>query len=192
PDPSGFGATAHATFTLGRAAAVTARVFDASGRVVQTLLEAEQLPAGENSVDWNAAAAPDGRYRLVVSVGRAKASVDLVVDRSLTNLIASAPAVSPNGDGVQDGATFSFSLAAAVPVRLEVQRDGAVVATLLPAAARGPGPQVADWNGKDANGAPLPDGSYTVVATVTDALGDVPVSIPLAVDSTPPTLTLLD
>jgi hypothetical protein len=78
-----------------------------------------------------------------------------------------------------------------VPLRLEVQRDGVPVATLFNG-QRGPGPQVVDWNGKDANGVSLPDGSYQLVATVTDALGNVPVALPLVVDSTPPTLTLLD
>jgi hypothetical protein len=39
---------------------------------------------------------------------------------------------------------------------------------------------------------PLPDGDYEVAATVTDLLGNVTVSIPVVVDSTAPTLTLLD
>jgi hypothetical protein len=191
PDPSGFGSSAHAVFTLGQAANVTAQILDATGRVVQTLMQSQPLPAGEQSLDWFAAATPDGRYKLVVTAGTAKASVDLLVDRSLTNLIASTAAISPNGDGVQDSVTFSFSLAAALPFRFEVKRDAAVVATLFNG-TRGPGPQVVDWNGKDANGAPLPDGSYQVVATVTDALGNVSVPVPLVVDSTAPALTLLD
>jgi flagellar hook assembly protein FlgD len=191
PDPSGFGTTTHAVFTLGQAANVTAQILDAAGKLVQTLAQAQPMPAGEQAVDWYAAGAPDGRYKLVVSVGAAKASVDLIVDRSLTNLIASAAAISPNGDGVQDSVTFSFSLAATLPLRLEVKRDATVVATLFNG-TRGPGPQVLDWNGKDASGVALPDGGYQIVATVTDALGNVAVPVPLVVDSTAPTLTLLD
>jgi flagellar hook assembly protein FlgD len=191
PDPSGFGASTHAVFTLGQPANVTAQILDASGKVVQTLLQSQPLPAGEQSVDWYATAAPDGRYKLVVTAGTARASVDLIVDRSLTNLIASTAAISPNGDGVQDSVTFSFSLAGALPLRLEVKRDAAVAATLFNG-TRGPGPQIVDWNGKDANGATLPDGNYQVVATVTDSLGSVPVALPLVVDSTAPALTLLD
>jgi hypothetical protein len=51
---------------------------------------------------------------------------------------------------------------------------------------------VIDWNGRDAAGAPLPDGAYELAATVTGALGDVTVAIPIAVDTVAPTLTLLD
>jgi flagellar hook assembly protein FlgD len=191
PDPSGFGATAHATFTLGAPGPVTVQVLDAGGKVVQTLAQAQQFPAGEQAVDWNAASVPDGRYTLQVIAGAAKATAPVIVDRTLTGLIATASAISPNGDGVQDTVTTSFSLAASVPLRLEVQKDGVPVVTLFNG-QRGPGPQVVDWNGKDANGVPLPDGSYQLVATVTDALGSVPIALPLVVDSTPPVLTLLD
>ena len=38
----------------------------------------------------------------------------------------------------------------------------------------------------------LPDGAYQVVATFTDAQGAVSVAVPLTIDTTPPTLTLLD
>ncbi len=191
PDPSGFGASTHAVFTLGQPSTVTAQITDVAGKVVQTLVQAQPLPAGEQSVDWYAGGSPDGRYKLVVTAGAAKATADLIVDRSLTNLIASSTAISPNGDGVQDNLTLAFSLAASLPLRLEVRRDGTVVATLF-SGTRGPGPQVVDWNGKDLNGVPLPDGSYQVVATVAGALGSVSVPLPLAVDSTAPTLTLLD
>jgi hypothetical protein len=197
PDPSGFGATAHATFTLGAPALVTAQVLDARGAVLQTLLQGEPLDAGDQALDWNASAALDGRYRLAVSAkpptgAAVKASLDLVVDRTLTGLIASAPAISPNGDGIQDTVTISFSLSASVPLRLELRRDGVVVSTLF-SGQRGPGPQVVDWNGLDpTTGKPLPDGAYQLAATVTGAQGDVTVPIPLTVDTVPPTLTLLD
>jgi flagellar hook assembly protein FlgD len=166
-------------------------VQDAFGQVVQTLMAAQQLPAGQQAADWDAAGVPDGRYRLVVTAGTAKAAADVVVDRTLTGLTTTAAAISPNADGIQDTLTLSFSLAASVPVRIDVQRDGAVVATLSDG-TRGPGAQVLDWDGKDAAGMPLPDGSYRLVATVTDALGSVPIALPVTVDSTPPTLMLVD
>jgi flagellar hook assembly protein FlgD len=191
PDPSGAGVSTRVVFTLGSPAAVTAQIMDTAGKVVQTLVQAQPMPAGPQALDWSAASVPDGRYKLLVSTGAAKSSLDLIVDRSLTNLIASVPAISPNGDGVQDSVTFSFSLAAAFPLRLEVQQNGAAVATLF-SGTRGPGPQVVDWSGKDANGVALPDGSYHVVATVTDALGNIAIPVPLVVDSTAPTLTLVD
>jgi hypothetical protein len=196
PDPSGFGATTHVSFMLGGPALVTVKVVNAVGAVVQTPLQADPRDVGVQTVDWSAAGVPDGRYRLVISAkppsgAAAAGSLDLVVDRTLTGLMTSAPSVSPNGDGIQDTATFSFSLLGAVPLRLELRRAGVAVASLF-AGQRGPGPQVIDWNARDAAGAPLPDGAYELAATVTGALGDVTVSIPIAVDTVPPTLTLLD
>jgi hypothetical protein len=38
----------------------------------------------------------------------------------------------------------------------------------------------------------LPDGSYDAVITVTDQLGDVQLSLPITIDTTPPVLTLVD
>ena len=55
----------------------------------------------------------------------------------------------------------------------------------------GLGQHTLDWDGT-ANGAPLPDGRYVVVVTVTDALGDVQLPLPLTIDTVPPVLTLLD
>jgi flagellar hook assembly protein FlgD len=196
PDPSGFGATAHVTFALGQPAQVTARVLDGLGKVVQTLAQLQPLEAGDQALDWFVGTAPDGRYKLALTAkptagAAVKATLDLVVDRTLTGLISSSGAISPNGDGVLDTATLGFSLNASVPLRLELRRTGVVVSTLFNG-QRGPGPQVVDWNGKDAAGVPLPDGDYEVAATVTDLLGNVTVSIPVVVDSTAPTLTLLD
>ncbi len=48
------------------------------------------------------------------------------------------------------------------------------------------------WNGRDAAGQPVPDGAYQVVATASDDRGSPPSTARavLAVDATPPTLTL--
>ena len=195
PAPDGSGGAVHATFTLGRPALVTAQLLDASGTALPVLL-GQQLDAGPQAFDWDASAVPDGRYRLVVtakpSAGKAAtSSLDLVVDRTLTGYATVSPAISPNGDGVLDSESFSFTLAASVPLRLEIQQGGVVLATVF-SDRIGPGPQVLAWNGQDANGVPLPDGAYQAVATFTDALGDVSVSLPLTVDTTPPVLTLVN
>ena len=195
PAADGSGSSAHVTFTLGQAATVTVRLLDGSGLELVTLLQ-ERREAGEQSFDWAAGGFADGRYRLAIRAeadgGKAaSANLDLVVDRTLTGFAAASPALSPNGDGVLDTATFSFALAAQVPVRVEVRRDGAVVATLV-SGTLGPGPQTVDWDGRDPTGATVPDGSYAVVATVTDGLGDVATALPLQVDTVAPVLTLVD
>jgi hypothetical protein len=193
PNADGSGDTTTISFTLGTAAQVYAQVVDAGGAPLLTLLN-ETRPAGANSFVWGAHVLPDGRYRLAVTArARGKTSTkaaDVVVDRTLAGLQSSLPVLSPTGDGVNDTVTFSFALAQNVPVRLEIVQGGFAVATPFQGQL-GVGPHAIDWDGT-ANGVPLPDGAYSVLVTVTDALGDVQLSLPLTIDTAPPVLTLLD
>ncbi len=86
-------------------------------------------------------------------------AVDIVVDRTIAALNAQPGTISPNGDGVDDSTTFSFMLAGNVPVRLDLEQAGVVVATLFQGQL-GIGPHTLDWDGR-ANGWRCPDGSYT-------------------------------
>jgi hypothetical protein len=193
PNADGSGDTATISFTLGTASRMVAQVLDAGGAPLLTLLN-ETRPAGANSFSWGAHVLPDGRYRLVVTAragGKAVTkAADVVVDRTLAGLQASLPVISPTGDGVNDTVTFSFALAQNIPVRLEIMKDGFAVATPF-SGQLGVGPHAIDWDGT-ANGVPLPDGAYLATVTVTDALGDVQLSLPLTIDTIPPVLTLLD
>ena len=117
-------------------------------------------------------------------------AIDVVVDRTLAGLQESLPVISPTGDGINDTVTFSFSLAQNVPVRVEIVQDGFAVATPFQGQL-GVGPHAVDWDGTT-NGVPLPDGAYFALVTVTDALGDVQLSLPLTIDTIPPVLKLLD
>jgi flagellar hook assembly protein FlgD len=190
-DGSGDGATF--AFVLGAAARVTARVTDAAGAVVADVVD-EQRAAGANTIVWPGAGLPDGRYRLLVTAHAGPSVVtkaaDLIVDRTLAGLAASAVALSPNGDGVGDSVSISFELSQDVPVRVEVLQLGAVVATPFQGQL-GAGTHAIEWDGT-ANGVPLPDGQYVVLATVSDALGDVQQPLRLSIDTAPPVLTLLD
>jgi hypothetical protein len=193
PNADGSGDTTTVSFTLGTAARMVAQVLDSGGAPLLTLLN-ETRPAGANTFVWGAHVLPDGRYRLAVTA-RAGGKVvtkaaDVVVDRTLAGLHASLPVISPTGDGVNDTVTFSFALAQNVPLRLEILQDGFAVATPFQGQL-GVGPHAIDWDGT-ANGVPLPDGAYVALVTVTDALGDVQLSLPLAIDTIPPVLTLLD
>jgi flagellar hook assembly protein FlgD len=107
-------------------------------------------------------------------------TADLVVDRTLTGLQASSSVISPNGDGVDDTLTLAFSLTQDVPVRVDIEQSGVVLATVFQGQP-GLGPHTLTWDGT-ANGAPLAAGRYQVVVTVTDGLGDV--QFPVTVDVT--------
>ena len=181
------------SFTLGTPATVTAQVLDAGGAPLLTLLN-ERRDAGNNSFEWGAHVLPDGRYRMVVTAKVGTKSVtkngDVVVDRTLAGLQAMPMVISPNGDGVNDGTTLSFSLAQNVPVRLDILQAGVIVGSPFQGQL-GIGPQTIDWDGSGF-GAPLFDGTYQATVTVTDQLGDVQLAVPITIDNTAPKLTLVD
>jgi hypothetical protein len=193
PNADGTGDVMTVGFTLGADALVTAQVLDRGGAPLLTLLNEQRL-AGNNTFDWGAHVLVDGRYRMVVTAKSGTRSVtksvDVVVDRTLAGLQVVPAAISPNGDGVNDGATFTFGLAQNVPVRLDVVQAGIVVASPFQGQL-GIGPHTLSWDGSGF-GAPLFDGTYLATITVTDQLGDVQLSRPIVVDTTPPKLTLLD
>jgi hypothetical protein len=193
PSPDGSNDAMIVTFALGAPAHVTAQVLDAAGVPVLTVLN-EQRTAGGNSFGWGAHVLPDGRYRLVVSAQAGPKAVskalDVVVDRTLAGLQAAPAVISPNGDGVNDAATFSFTLSQPVAVRLDIVQGGIVVASPFQGSLPS-GPQTLTWDGTGF-GAPLFDGTYLAMFTIADQLGEVQLTRPIAVDDRAPTLTLVD
>ncbi|HEY8645301.1 MAG TPA: N-acetylmuramoyl-L-alanine amidase [Gaiellaceae bacterium] len=193
PNADGSGDVMTVSFTLGTASLVTAQVLDEGGTPLLTLVN-EQRDAGNNSFEWGADVLSDGRYRMVVTAKSGTKSVtktdDVVVDRTLVGLQAMPIVISPNGDGVDDGTTFTFSLAQSVPVRLDIMQAGVIVGSPFQGQF-GIGPQTIDWDGSGF-GAPLFDGIYQATVTVTDQLGDVQLVLPITIDNTPPKLVLVD
>jgi hypothetical protein len=194
PNPDASGGVATISFTLGVPARVTASVADWNGGAPIPVFAAG-LPAGPGSFQVAAGTLPDGRYTLLVTAtntaGKAVSQqLELVVDRTLGSYAATPAAVSPNADGISDTLMLSFVLAADVPVRVEIKKAGAALVSVFagPLAA---GPHVLSWDGLSA-GVRVPDGGYDAVVTVSDALGDVPYSLPFAIDTTPPVLTLVE
>jgi flagellar hook assembly protein FlgD len=184
PAPDGTAATSVIAFDLSAPAQVTATVLDASGAVILQPLD-EQRPAGQNTFTLDATALPDGRYTLSVVAkalagASATATVDLVVDRTISGLSLAPALFSPNGDGVDDTTTLSFALAQAVQVHIDVEQQGAAVATLF-VGTLGAGPHSLTWDGTDGAGGVLPAGTYAIVVSVTDALGTVPIALQVTV-----------
>jgi flagellar hook assembly protein FlgD len=181
------------SFTLGAAAEVDARLVDANGATVSTIFDAHRS-AGTSTVRWDASGVPDGRYRIVLTADDASGTAvtawaDFVVDHTVAGL-STAPAVfSPNGDLIDDTTTISFLLARPAQVRLDVRSGSAVVATPFQGTLAA-GANTLTWDGST-TGAPPADGVYTIVLTVTDALGDVPFSVPVTIDDSPPLLQLV-
>lgn len=76
-------------------------------------------------------------------------------------------------------------------MRVEIESQGVVVATLLDTQLPA-GQHSLAWDGTDGAGTQLPDGAYTAVVTVTDALGRISIPVALTVDTTAPTLAIVD
>jgi hypothetical protein len=193
PNADGSNDAMTVSFTLGTAALVNAKVLEEGGAPLLTLIN-EQRDAGNNSFEWGAHVLPDGRYRMVVTAKSGTKTVtktaDVVVDRTLAGLQAIPMLISPNGDGVNDSTTLTFSLAQNVPVRLDIMQAGVIVGSPFQG-QMGIGPQTIGWDGSGF-GTPLFDGTYQATVTVTDQLGDVQLAIPITIDNTAPKLTLVD
>ena len=171
------------TYRLKTRSLVTATLLDERGAVVATLFRKLKKP-GLQSYAWTGISVPDGHYRVQLVAqdvrGRqAGASVPVTVDGTLTAFGASAAAFSRTVD-------LTFSLNAPAHVQLRIVSGGATVATLLEADAVAAGPQQIEWDGGG-----LPDGRYSVVLTVTDALTTVTRSRPVRIDRVAPALRLL-
>jgi N-acetylmuramoyl-L-alanine amidase/FlgD Ig-like domain len=179
-------------YVLTRAATVTATVVGASG-TVGTIVSGPQS-AGKQTLTYvpPASLAP-GSYQVILEAlasdgTTASTSVPFVVDPTLAGFALSEPSLSLVRPGTLG---ISFTLAGApVEARLEILRGEKVVAT--PAEdTLDAGTQVVDWDGTLADGTRAPDGAYTVRLTVTDPITTFTRSLPLTVDSTPPSLTVV-
>jgi len=105
------------------------------------------------------------------------------------------PVFSPNGDGEQDTTTLVFSLSEDSPeLSLVVFESDSVTAvdTLAVPAPRAAGTDSVRWDGRHFDGSPAPDGVYIVSLSARGATApDTTVSLPIAVDNTPPSIAIL-
>jgi flagellar hook assembly protein FlgD len=125
----------------------------------------------------------DGNYTYVVDAtdgwaNRATTATGTIrVDTtapSLSDVLPAAdaiPAFSPNGDGVRDSVALSgvSSESGKINVRVRNAADTTVRAFSVTVSA---GTASASWDGKDANGTVVPDGTYAVRLTPVDAAGN--------------------
>jgi hypothetical protein len=131
----------------------------------------------------------DGRYEIVLAATDSRTTVTTIipvlVDRTVKQFTASAPAVSPNGDGVFDELTFGFELTRAAAVRLDVAQAGK---TLVPvySASLPVGVQSVSWLPSG-----LKDGKYAAILTATNDVGTVAHIVSFRIDTVAPVLRAL-
>jgi flagellar hook assembly protein FlgD len=83
----------------------------------------------------------------------------------------SLPFFSPNGDGIDDTFVVRRNLSENATLDTVVEDAAGQVVSFSETAQSGPG--TTTWNGKDANGARVPDGTYTLRMTPTDRAKNV-------------------
>src|SRR5256714_12047896 len=120
---------------------------------------------------WDASAAPKGRYFYMIGAGPGVRAATGTIGAKppafkLTDLIADPDVVTPNGDGVADSSTISYTLSAPGTVTATlVDATGTTVATLFDGLVPA-GPQTFVFYA-DA----IPDGTYEIVLTATSPQG---------------------
>jgi N-acetylmuramoyl-L-alanine amidase-like protein len=190
--PNGDGVADKATisYTLSAPATVSAVLEGADGADLGTLFS-QARTAGTHTFVFAADGVADGRFAIVLTASNRRTTVTrtlhVTVDRTVSGLVLSPRAVSPNGDGRNDVATVTFALARPATVHAELRRGSRTVTTLLDASEQ-PGAQSLAWNGMAADQR-VPDGSYTIAVTVTTSLGTTSYTLPLRVDTVAPRLT---
>ena len=177
------------TYTLSASATVTAILRSPDGQQLATLFSERRGP-GKRTFTFTADGVPDGRYEIVLTATDGKVTITkvipIVVDRTVAGWTVAPTAFSPNGDGRQDYVTFGYRLAREALVRIDVKR-GARVAAAVFAGTPPAGTQTLTWSGMGPNG-PLPDGRYSTALTTTTALGTTVHTLPLRLDTRPPSL----
>ena len=175
-------------FTLAKPAFVTVRVTSAGGTQTVLSLLSSNVAAGQHTFLWDVGSLLDGRYKVVVTARppggtQTTRAVDLVVVRLVAGLTATPTVFSPNGDGIDDAATLSFTLTQAAAVQIVAQRNGAAVATIYSGQLRA-GARTVGWDGSS-GGVRVPDGEVVIVVTATNALGSVSLLTTVYLDTAP-------
>ena len=181
------------SYTLSAPANVTAELLNSFGTAVSTLF-ADDKPAGAQSFVLTPIGVPDGNYTIRLTARDATShettvSVAVLVSRTLVGFAVDTPLVSPNGDGRLDTATFAVSLTAAANVTLTLDAGAKQIPIFSGTLPQGD--QEVPWGGLATNGSNILDGVYNATVTIGAPPLSLSQSVPLTVDTRPPTLILV-
>jgi N-acetylmuramoyl-L-alanine amidase len=185
PDGDGIADSLTISYKLAARAAVTVTVTDAAtGTVVATLFADQREGARTQSFPYTAEGLADGNYVLTITAnaddGRTgRMEAPFAIDRTLTGLILSTPAITPNGDGSDDSLAIAFTLDAGADVTVQVEQNGLAVAPVF-SGPLSPGTQSIVWDGTS-GGVPVAAGSYVVAVIVRGPFGETRHEAPLTV-----------
>jgi len=114
----------------------------------------------------------------------------------LENLRITEPIISPNGDSVKDVTDIKINLSepALVSINIYDETGQLLIRKLIDSQSMVIGENVASWGGTGSDGKVVADGTYVIKITARTADGKkdaIPVKGNVAVDATPPTLSVL-
>jgi hypothetical protein len=176
------GETAIVSYTLTAAASVTITLVSPTGTVLSTLLTA-QKPVGSQTFAFTPPPGlPNGVYGIAINATAGTTTETAVVRVTVDDILSGFAATGPS---------LSFTLTR-MPIALtfEVRRGSQVVATPIvqPLVA---GPQTETWDGRLADGSRAPDGTYTLVLSITDDVTSFTRTATVTLDTTAPKITVL-
>jgi flagellar hook assembly protein FlgD len=143
-----------------------------------TIRDADTVVATGNgtgtAVDWtwDASAAAFGDFSYAIEAGpdlrAARGTIPGPPLLEVTSLTASPHAVTPNGDGIGESMSVSFTLSSRASVAVEVlDSSSKVVRTLASSFSYSAGRASMAWNGRNASGHLVQDGRYRIRITAT-------------------------
>ena len=166
------------TGSLGGAVRFTATLTEALPWTVTIRDSAEaEVASGSGTgtaVDWtwDASATPFGDFTYAIEAGpdlrAARGTVPGPPPLEVTSLTASPHVLTPNGDGIGESMSVSFSLSTRASVAVEVLKsDSKVVRTMASSFSYSTGRANLTWNGRNASGNLVRDGRYRIRITAT-------------------------
>lgn len=183
----------------------TLQISNHAGQVVESFTGSGAVDVTWDGLDAQNEPFPDGVYTATVEaidavVNDALATFAVQLDLStpeISNLVASNPAFSPNGDGSKDSTTITATLndaAAPLTWTATVRNDlDLVVRSVSDTLSSSPANLSWEWTGTTDEDLPLLDGAYTVALAVADSVGNssVEASIPVVLDRVAPTVSTI-
>jgi len=144
---------------------------------------------------WDATSSSPGTYAYRIDAGPAVlpvvGTVGSGVSLDVTKLAAVPSALTPNGYGDGEESEIAFSLTAPATVSVSVlDAAGALVLQLVSEQSFPAGPVSVGWNGTMPDGAPAPDGRYSVVVLARTKKQEVTKATELVIDGAVGGLTL--
>ncbi|HNY12083.1 MAG TPA: FlgD immunoglobulin-like domain containing protein, partial [Candidatus Wallbacteria bacterium] len=208
--PSPFSPNSSSTtisYTLNESATVEIIIKNqARTTTIRTLQAKALIAAGIQQIQWDGrdsggAIVTDGIYAVEINAedGAGNTSTTVGNVRTDTQIPIIGPcsvtpvAISPNGDGVTDTSTISYTISQSGTVEIRIiSTTGPQVRQFITQHASA-GTYTKDWDGRDSLGNVVSEGDYKIELYLTSSAGTIgspnPATLSISVDITPPTIS---